>query len=86
MLGFFVRIKPHLGFKVKSTFEYTIWFFFIPFMEWGDRSFFMSNGKAVWGRVVVRTRGTGKASTSLVAQHCWFCVHVVGLSTVWFNQ
>lgn len=80
MLGFFVRIKPHFGLKVKSTFEYTIWFFFIPFMEWGHRVFFMSNGKAVWGRVVVR-RGTRKASTSLVALlvlcSCGWPVHCV---------
>lgn len=85
MLCFFVRIKPHFGLKVKSTFEYTIWFFFISFMDGKTGVFFMCNGKAVWSRVVVR-RGYRKASTSLVAQHCWFCVHVVGLSNVWFNQ
>lgn len=50
MLGFFVRIKPHFGLKVKLTFEYTIWFFFIPFMEWGHRGFFMSNERQSGGK------------------------------------
>lgn len=40
MLGFFVFVKPRLGFMVKSTFEFTVWFFFIPLVEWEDERIF----------------------------------------------
>lgn len=32
---------------VKPTFEFAVWFFFVPLVEWEDGDFFhLSNGKA----------------------------------------
>lgn len=75
LLGFFVFVKPCLGFMVKPTFEFAVWFFFVPLVEWEDGDFFFIRVmERHMGHCGGNKKGIGETIAVVVAQDCFWGV------------